>query len=307
MNSDKKLKLIQQIKGLSQEGLAQELGVSFPTINSWINARSQPRKKAQEKIDFLLEKITGQKIVSTDELDFKKKALVNFIKRFKDPLNLILTRNDIHNQFLLSLTYNSNRIEGSTLDEAETAAILFLDSTIPHKSMIEHLEVKNHEAALKFIFSYLKEKNNLTEQLILRLHGILMNGIKEDAGAFRNHGVRIVGSNVPTANFIKIPKLIEELIKKINHISSDNVKHISEMHSEFEKIHPFSDGNGRIGRLIINFMLLKENYPPAVIKQERRKDYINALNKSQLEDNFYELENFVADSIINGYQILEVE
>jgi Fic family protein len=77
------------------------------------------------------------------------------------------------------------------------------------------------------------------------------------------------------------------------------------MHSRFEQIHPFSDGNGRVGRLILDAMILRENLPPAVIRQEKRRFYILYLNKSQLQGDFSLLEDFVCDGILDGFDILE--
>lgn len=306
MNISQKLKLIQKLSGLSQEKIAKKLGVSFAAFNAWINERSLPRKKAQDRIDNLFLLYTGQNKIPKNILIAKKKTILNFKKKFKNVLNLILENPDIYDQFVLSLTYHTNRIEGSTLTENETKDILFNNVGLAGKSIIEQLEVKNHQAALYYLLDQLKKSDKkINESFVLRLHSILMNGIKRDAGSYRTHAVRIVGSNVPTANYLKVPLLIKKTIKEINIKNEDVISHVARIHSQFEKIHPFSDGNGRVGRLIIQAMLLKNNLPPAIIKQEKKHFYKLYLGKSQREGDFSQLEDFLCDSIIEGFNFIK--
>jgi len=120
-----KLKTIQKISRLSQEKLAQKLNVSFATLNSWFNAKSQPRKKALTQIESLYLDLTGQRIIPEEDLTAKKHQLKERSKRHPNVFKEIMEYPDILDQFTLSLTYHTNRIEGSTLTEPETAAILF--------------------------------------------------------------------------------------------------------------------------------------------------------------------------------------
>lgn len=134
----------------------------------------------------------------------------------------------------MSLTYNTNKIEGSTLTEDETASILFENISLKNKSLIEQLEAKNHQTAFVFMFDSLRKKNSIDKDLILRLHAILMNSIRTDAGFYRTHGVRIIGSNIATANYLKVPVLIDELIKDINKDSKDVIAHVADIHARFD-------------------------------------------------------------------------
>lgn len=307
MNVSEKLKIIKKLSGLTQENLAKELGVSFATLNSWINDKSKPHKKRVESIDKLLSKYTGISVSTINEKGMisKKYIIHEKSQKYKNILKLILERTDLYDQLILSLTYNTNRIEGSTLTEDETAAVIFRNETIKNKNLVEHLEAKNHQSAIKFLFDYLSKKRKIDEKLILKLHSILMNGIRDDAGFYRKHGVRIVGSNVPTANYLKVPKLMEKLVKEINQKRVDAIEHATHAHSNFEQIHPFSDGNGRIGRLILSAMLLEDNLPPAIIEIKEKGLYLNYLRKSQLKNDFIPLQNFMCDSILNGLKIVE--
>jgi Fic family protein len=305
MEIAKKLKIIQKLSELTQTQLADRLNISFPTLNSWINRRSIPHLKKIKTIDELYYEYTGQKIIPTDELAAKKDIIRRKSKKLGNIMGKIKSRPDIFDQFVLSLTYNTNSIEGSTLTENDTAAILFQNLTLKNKKLIEHLEAKNHQSALEYLFNEIKSDYKISEDFILKLHQILMNSIRPDAGIYRDHGVRIVGANVPTANYIKIPKLMENIVNEINTPPEDIITQVSIIHSEFEKIHPFSDGNGRIGRLIMTAMLLKENLPPAIIKQEQKGDYYKYLKKSQQREDFGQLEEFVCDAILNSFGILK--
>lgn len=304
MKISTKLKLIQKISNLTQTELAQKLKVTFAAFNRWINEQSVPRTKTLEKINELYREYTGQKEIPESVFQVKKNILFQKSKSF-NILKIILKNPDIRDQFLLALTYHSNGIEGSTLSENETAAILFNNASLSNKSLTEQLEAKNHQTALEYLFKHLTEKKLINEKLILKLHSILMNAIHSDAGLYRNHGVRIVGTYVPTANWQKIPSLMKELIKKINSTKNDIISHASFIHAQFEQIHPFADGNGRIGRLLIQAMLLKNNLSPAIILQKNKQLYNLYLNKAQLNSDISLLEDFICEAIFEGYKIVE--
>lgn len=306
MNIVEKLKIIQSLSNLTQEKLAKKLGVSFVTFNSWINNRSKPRRKAENNIDNLYFKYTDQKIIPDDPLIAKKQIIIGKAKKYKNILKEIIKNPDIYDQFMLSFTYNTNRIEGNTLTEDETKAILFDNIALPNKDIIEQLEAKNHQTAWQYLLNYLiKSSSGVNEGLILKLHSMLMNSIRDDAGSYRKHSVRIVGAHVPTANHLKISQLMKKTIIDINRYNKDIINHVAKTHSQFEQIHPFSDGNGRVGRLIMQAMLLLENLPPAIIKQEKKRFYNSYLSKSQLKKDFIPLEGFICDSVLEGFKILE--
>lgn len=305
MTTRQKLEIIQKTLRLTQTELAQKFGVSFVAFNNWWNDKSKPRKKALLLIDELFLEITGQKIVPEREIVAKKQIIYKKLLKHKNVLKEILDNPDIKNQFILKLTYNTNSIEGSTLTESDTAMILFDNTALPNKSLIEHLEAKNHQTALNYLFDYIYNKGKITEVLILKLHGILMSGIRPDAGLYRNHGVRIVGVSLPTANYMSVPKLMKELVCSINKGGKDIINSSTKIHSKFEQIHPFSDGNGRVGRLLMTGMLLESNLLPAIIKQKQKRLYYNYLYKAQTKDDQSQLESFICDSIMNGVDILE--
>jgi len=303
MTIQEKLKIIMQALDLNQTQLAQKIGVSFVTINKWLNKKASPRAKKEIIIDDLYIEATGQKKIPDDYLSAKKGLIVLRAKKH-NTLKEILGSPDIKESFFIKLTYHSNKIEGSTLSEKETEMV-FKDIALPDKTLVEQLEAKNHQAALIYVFNYILKQGKIDEKFILKIHSILMNGIIENAGSYRNHAVRIVGANVPTANHIKIPNLMDSLEKDINKKSNDIVALVSDIHSRFEEIHPFPDGNGRTGRLIIQAMLLKNNLPPAIIRQEKKRSYYIYLNNSQLKGDATQLQDFICDAVLEGLDVLE--
>ncbi len=304
MNTQKKLEIIKKRLSLTQTKLAEKLGVSFVAFNSWWTEKSTPHPKSQAKIEELFLEVTGQNIIPAEVLKEKKKNLKIDSKEHKSIISEILNNPDIRDQLILKLTYHSNSIEGSTLTEPDTAAILFDNVALPDKSLVEQLEAKNHQTALNYLFEYLGGKGQIDEALILKLHSILMNSIRPDAGLYRRHPVRIVGANLPTANYLRIPELIPEVAAMAAKINGDIIANATIVHSRFEQIHPFSDGNGRVGRLLMTAMLLKSKLAPAIIRQEQRQFYYTYLHKAQTKGDYSQLENFLCDAITDGFKIL---
>src|SRR3989338_967162 len=187
MTIRQKLEIIQKMLGLTQTKLAERFGVSFAAFNSWWTGKSTPRPKMRAAIDELFLEVTGQKIIPADQLTAKKQILWQKSSKHKNVIAEILANPDIRDQFILKLTYNSNRIEGSTLSEPDTAAILFDNVALPDKSLTEQLEAKNHQTALNYLFDCILKEDAINENLILKLHAILMNSIRPDADFYRRH------------------------------------------------------------------------------------------------------------------------
>lgn len=305
MNTRQKLEIIQRTLGLTQTKLAEKFGVSFAAFNSWWTGKASPRLKMQTSIDELFLEVTGQKTIPADQLTAKKQALRQKSGEHKRVVTEILNNPDIRDQFILKLTYHSNSIEGSTLTEPDTAAILFDNAALPNKSLTEQLEAKNHQTALNYLFDHIAKKEKVDESLVLKLHGILMNGVRPDAGVYRSHAVRITGVNLPTANYISVPKLIPKIMARITGKTKDIIALSALVHSKFEQIHPFSDGNGRVGRLLMNAMLLGANCAPAIIRQEQKRLYYTYLYKAQTKEDYSQLEDFLCESVMDGFKILD--
>ena len=198
----------------------------------------------------------------------------------KRPLsNAVL--NKLRNDLQLEWTYNSNSIEGNTLTLQETKIVLQDGMTVKGKSMREHFEATNHHNAIEYLEKTVKPDYLLNEKDILHINYLILQNIeKEFAGRYRNGGVRIVGANFTPPNALKVSNLMEELVAWTNENPLNlNVLALATIfHHRFVYIHPFFDGNGRSVRLLMNIILMKDGYPPAIILKNDRKKYYQALN-----------------------------
>ena len=297
------LKLLEQLSGESQTVLATRLGVSFVTFNNWRNGKVVPRKGAEIRIAKLLMTygVSIERDVTT--LDIKK-TLIRSRQKSEMKLLLRLTkRSDLLDELSLHMTYNSNAIEGSMLSLGDTAKIILHGETILRKTVVEQLEAMNHDKALRFIVRELSFGHHITESLLCEAHRMLMAGIRDDAGQYRTHPVRIVGTFVPTANHLRVPELTRALLTK--KVSADEIGFVSQFHADFEKIHPFSDGNGRVGRLVLLAQLLSLNIAPALISKKKGTAYYKALQLAQLKDDYTSLVEYICDAILDGYHLFE--
>ncbi len=181
----------------------------------------------------------------------------------------------LYNDFKIDFTYNSNAIEGSTITLDETYTILEGKITIGGKSTKEYLDTVNHGEAFEFLLKGVKENYDFDESLIKEIHNIVVANDYENRGSFRKVPVRI-GTHRPT-DALNIPIEMEQLFKEYSeNVDVHIVKMVAEFHLKFESIHPFTDGNGRTGRLLLNFELLRNCYPPINIKFEDRERYYKA-------------------------------
>ncbi len=181
--------------------------------------------------------------------------------------------------------YNSNAIENSTLTLPETEKLLLEMEVSRDISVREIFEAKN----LAKVFEYIKKKNNTLEidgDLILFLHKILLNGINDDiAGRFRQGDEFVrVGVYVAPSPEKAIKRLEELLLKYYPTTDIFLVELVANFHLEFESIHPFIDGNGRIGRVLINLQLMQNGFPPIIIRDKDKQNYYDELKKYQIEN-----------------------
>lgn len=205
----------------------------------------------------------------------------------------------LQTQLSLEWTYNSNAIEGNSLTLRETQLVLEEGLTIKGKSLKEHFEAKNHEKAIDFLVENVDRASVLDENIILKIHTLILDGIEEDfAGRYRNGQVRITGANFTPPNPLKVPDLMSDFVKWISGESKikDPVVLATELHHRFVWIHPFFDGNGRTGRVLMNLWLMRFGFPPAVILKNDRKKYYSALNQAN-EGDYEALELLVAQAV----------
>ena len=187
--------------------------------------------------------------------------------------------------YRIGLTYTSNAIEGNTLTKSETKVVIEDGITIGGKSLREHNEAIGHAKAYDHIYSLLDKR--VSEEDVLFLHKLFFEQIDSGkAGSYRKKNVIITGTDYLPPDYQKVPELMKKHIENINKDVKD--KHLLEqasyLHAEFESIHPFTDGNGRIGRLLLSIFTIKKGYCPVIIPPIKRAEYITAMRKSNKGD-----------------------
>src|SRR6056297_3441547 len=212
-----------------------------------------------------------------DNIDEKKKKIEE-----KRPLPKN-TLQSLREKLFLEWTYNSNAIEGNTLTLRETKVVLEDGITVGGKTLKEHLEVINHKKAILYIEDIINEKEQLSEKQIKNIHYLILKSIDDEkAGVYRNQKVIISGASHTPPPPYQIKSKMEGLINWYRNEGPNlhTIERAAKLHTDFVNIHPFIDGNGRTARLLLNFELMKDGYPPAIIKADDRGDYYDALDKA---------------------------
>ena len=202
--------------------------------------------------------------------------------------------------FLVEHTYNSNAIEGNTLTLQETALVL-QGVTIDKKPLKDHLEAVGYKEAFQYIEELAKQDKDLSEYDIKSIHNLVLANRPEDRGTFRRVNVRIAGALTnPVQPYLIEPK-IEELLNnyKVWSKTMHIVERVTIFHLQFESIHPFIDGNGRTGRLIMNLQLIKEGLPAINIKFADRRKYYDAFDEYSKTGSSDAMIKLVGEAVIS--------
>lgn len=183
--------------------------------------------------------------------------------------------------YRIGLTYTSNAIEGNTLTESETKVVIEDGITIGGKSLREHYEAIGHAKAYDHIYTMFDKP--VTEESIQFLHKLFFEQIDStNAGIYRKKNVIITGTDFLPPDHQKVPEMMKKHISNINQDVKNKhpLEWASYLHTEFESIHPFIDGNGRIGRLLLSIFTMKNSYSPVIIPPIKRAEYISAMRES---------------------------
>lgn len=181
-------------------------------------------------------------------------------------------------EFTVEYTYNSNAIEGSTLTLRETDMVL-RGLTIDRKPLKDHMQAVGHKEAFDYVRELVQARATLTERTIQQIHFLVLNGQKDDRGVYRRVPVRIMGARHEPVQPYLIQPCMEQLLRSYTESNGHAVTRLARFHIEFERIHPFIDGNGRTGRLVVNLELMKAGYPPIDIKFSDRMAYYRAFDE----------------------------
>ena len=213
----------------------------------------------------------------------------------------------LQKQFQIEMTYNSNAIEGNSLTLKETFLVINEGITIKNKPLKDHLEAKNHQEALDYLYDLIdkNKRQTMSEQLIRSIHQLIIQETdKKWAGKYRDGAVYIGGADHVPPDALEVPHAVKDLFKWLK----QNTKklHIIELaslfHHKLVNIHPFFDGNGRTARLIMNLLLMQKGYPLVMILKSDRRRYYKVLQQADKGD-VVPLVRFVAQSVNRSLNI----
>ncbi len=212
----------------------------------------------------------------------------------------------IREKFEVEMTYNSNAIEGNSLTLKETYWVLREGITVKDKPLKDHLEAKNHLEALDFLFDFVSEKNvTISEHVVRQFHQlVVMDSQRDIAGKYRDGEVYISGAKHSPPPAFEVQIKMKELVKwwLNNEKKLHPIELAAMLHHKFVAIHPFWDGNGRTGRLLMNIIVLRAGYPLAIILKNDRKRYYRVLAEADA-GKYKPLCEFLAQAVLRSLSV----
>ncbi|MCK4463099.1 MAG: Fic family protein [Candidatus Omnitrophica bacterium] len=279
--------------GFTPTRIARALDVTYKTVYRWLNKGVMPHPGVSANIDELF-----KEHVDITPMAYEAK------KQFgKDPLKFLKQNAEIRDRFFLEMTYHSDAIEGSrmTLKETEQA---IKGHAVRGKTLYEQFEAINHNNALAYMLGCLKPGFKITKDYILKLHSIIMYNFNDKLpGKYRTGYVNLTNTEKSLPSAQEVPIKMQKLIGALDSPKPEIIKKTAATHYNFESIHPFFDGNGRVGRLIMITQLLMKGFAPAIVRIEDRQKYYMALGKGDMGE-YRPLIQLTCEAILNGYEIL---
>ncbi len=208
----------------------------------------------------------------------------------------------------ITITYHSNAIEGNSLDLSETKIAIEDGLTVGGHPIKDYLEATNHAQAFDLMVSIVdrEKKAPLTLEIVKKIHRLIMQGIHEEAGQFRSRQNYITGASKTPPAAREVPEYMQgwvQALERGDYRPLDPVTRAAIAHHDFEFIHPFADGNGRTGRLLLNLMLMQQGYPPTLIRNDWRTGYIRSLQEASASGNYRPLINLVGRAVEIGLDL----
>ena len=284
MGIGNKIKKYREKNKMTQKDIAEILEVEAGTISKYESGMIEPNIESLKRLADTFH-ITVDELIKEDEekIDISK---INVLEVLREQKEMRLKGNLYHNTQVI-FAYNTNHIEGSKLTEDqtryiyETNTILFERETIA--SVDDILETANHFKLVDYMLDVAEEK--LTEDIIKKFHKILKEGTMDSRKEWFNVGkykkLANEAGTIPTSSPKQTPKDMQKLMEWYNSLPVITIKEIIEFHARFEKIHPFQDGNGRVGRIIAFKECLKNNIVPFIILDKDKLFYYRGLKEYQ--------------------------
>ncbi|MBQ9298091.1 MAG: Fic family protein [Clostridia bacterium] len=285
-----KIKLYRENKKMTQNDIANTLDVSPATVSKYESGALEPNIESLKRLAELFE-VSIDELLNDEEgkFDISKINVLDILREQKE----MKLKGNLYHQTQVSFAYNTNHIEGSTLTEDqtryifETNTILFEGDTIAKVDDI--LETSNHFKLVDYMLDVADKK--LTEKMIKEYHKILKDGTSDSRVGWFNVGeykqrANTIGSGIKTASPNNVEKEMTKLMDWYNSLKQITIKEIIEFHYRFETIHPFQDGNGRIGRIIMFKQCLKNNIIPFIIQDADKLFYYRGLKEYKSEKGY---------------------
>jgi Fic family protein len=273
-------------KLLDHKLYGSEIRKSYKTINKFLTNNYYINKIKKLKLK-------KNKYLSTDEIVKLESIKLHFKSRFNRLDDI--TKKEILDNFIISYTYNTTSIEGNTIPLINVKKILSNQKFNLTSKPREIYDLRNTKNTFPLVYS----KSKLTKKFIIEIHKNLLKDMDERVD-FRNYDVRVTKSHFDSAPYFRIEKELDELLNWYNQSEENAFVKAVIFHHKFEKIHPFADGNGRTGRILLNYILIKDNYPPIIITRKNRSDYIDTLSIVD-KGNYKPLISFILNEYISNY------
>lgn len=292
-----KIKLYRENKNMTQGEVAEILGVKAATISKYEAGTLEPNIESLKRLAELFD-VSVDELVKEDDFDVSK---INILEVLREQKNMKLKGNLYHNT-QITFAYNTNHIEGSKLTEDQTRYIYETNTLLTEKDSItdldDVLETANHFKLVDYMLDIANEK--LTEKMIKEFHKILKEGTSDSrkdwfvVGDYKKLPNEVGG--LKTTDPKNVERDIRKLLEWYGALKQVTINKIIEFHAKFEKIHPFQDGNGRIGRIIAFKECLMNNIVPFIILDKEKLFYYRGLNQYQTNKE----KGYLIDTCLNA-------
>lgn len=292
-----KIKLYRESKNMTQVEIAELLGVKPATISKYEAGTLEPNIESLKKLSEIFN-VSVDELIKEDDFDISK---INILEVLKEQKNMKLKGNLYHNTQII-FAYNTNHIEGSKLTEYQTRYIYETNTLLAEKDSIidldDVLETANHFKLVDYMLEIANKK--LTEEIIKEFHKILKEGTSDSrkewfaVGDYKKLANEVGG--LKTTDSQNVERDMKRLLEWYENLKQVTINEIIEFHAKFEKIHPFQDGNGRIGRIIAFKECLKNNIVPFIILDKDKLFYYRGLNQYQTNKE----KGYLIDTCLNA-------